>query len=350
MLNIIKSTLRLETEKNINSLVPWEIENHKKYKGIVLSRENHKRDNYLTIGFMGSMFSFAKEENIKFKLNTVNISKIVTRYEGFNKVIYDTDKVDYLFSFTVSEEKKFKIKIPYMTSESKIYIYDIEVTRLKQMYPITWDKIYIINLKRREDRKKQVLEQLTKHDIKDYEFVEAVDGQDPDIQKIYRRLREKSSPTDIGAVGHFGCLLSHEKVYKKALKDKVNSFMVLEDDIILKDNFLERINKIQVPDWECIYLGAPLEQKKLFYNGWVKHNKFSTTHGMIIKSSIIKYLLETIGEYDDYIDVKYSHTLQKDKKTYLLNDVLLTENESTDTSKKNEKFIYMTNNFYKELD
>ena len=57
-----------------------------------------------------------------------------------------------------------------------------------------------------------------------------------------------------------------------------------------------------------------------------------------------------IEKCDDYIDVKYSHTLQKYKNTYLLNDVVLTENESTDTSNKNEKVMYMTNNFYQEND
>ena len=350
MLNIIKSTFKLETKDNILSKVPWEIDNNKKYEGMVFMREKQKRDNYIKIGFMGSIFSFSKEENIKIKLNTINIPKIVIRYKGQNKVIYDTDNVDYLLSFKVNEETRLKIKIPYMGSKSKLNIYDTEITRIKELYPITYDKIYIINLKRREDRKKQVIEQLEKFNIKDYEFIEAVDGQDVEIQKLFRKLKDKKNPTDIGAVGHLGCLLSHEKVYKKAQKDKVNSFMVLEDDIILKDNFLERLDKIRVPEWECIYLGAPLEQKKLFFDGWVKHSKFSTTHGMIIKSSIIKYLLETIEECDDYIDVKYSHTLQKDKKTYLLNDVVLTENESTDTSKKNEKFLYMTNNFYKDLD
>ena len=260
------------------------------------------------------------------------------------------DDVDYLFSFSVSDEIKLKIKIPYMSSKSKIFIYDVETTRIKELYPIEYDKIYVINLKRREDRKNQVLEQLIKHNIKNYEFIDAVDGQSSEIQKLYKKLKEKSYPTEIGAVGHLGCLLSHEKVYKKALKDKIDSFMVLEDDIILKENFLEKIKKIKLPSWDCIYLGAPLEQKKLFLDSWVRHSKFSTTHGMIIKTSIIKYLLETIREYDDYIDVKYSHTLQKDKNTYLLNDIVLTENESTDTSRKNEKFAYMINNFYKELD
>ena len=88
----------------------------------------------------------------------------------------------------------------------------------------------------------------------------------------------------------------------------------------------------------------------MFLNNWVKHKKFSTTHGMIIKSSIINYLLKILENNDNYIDVIYSYTLQKYKKTYLLNDIVLTENESTDTSNKNKKFLYMINNFYKDLD
>jgi hypothetical protein len=122
--------------------------------------------------------------------------------------------------------------------------------------------------------------------------------------------------------------------------------MILEDDVILKDGFMDRLNSISLPDWECIYLSAPLEEKKLFFNGWAKHSKYCTTHAMIIKASIIDYLLDLLKNCDDYIDRIYSHTLQKNKKTYLLDDIVLTSDANdTNTSRKNKKFLYMVKNY-----
>jgi len=67
---------------------------------------------------------------------------------------------------------------------------------------------------------------------------------------------------------------------------------------------------------------------------------------MIIKASIIDYLLDLLKDCDDYIDRIYSHTLQKHKKTYLLDDIVLTnDGNDTNTSRKNKKFLYMIKNY-----
>ena len=355
MLNIIKTSLKINTYDNIKSYVPWE--KNIKYNGIIIERDKIKKDNFFviekaSIGITSPLAIdtegiFSNKYNIKFKLNTENIEKIIITYDFKTKIINDTNKVDYLFSFNINIETEFKIIIPYMSSKSKVKIYDIEIIKLYEDYPVNYDKIYIINLERRTDRKEQIIKQLKKYKITNYEIINAVDGKNIIIQELFNKLKNK---TKINTPGHLGCLLSHKKVLLKALEDNVKSFMILEDDIIFKDNFLEKIKTLKLPEWECIYLGAPLEQKKIFLNNWVKHKKFSTTHGMIIKSSIIDYLLKILENNDNYIDVIYSYTLQKYKKTYLLNDIVLTENESTDTSSKNKKFLYMINNFYKDID
>lgn len=74
--------------------------------------------------------------------------------------------------------------------------------------PIHIDKVYIINLKRRSDRKKLIIKELTKVGIKNYEFIEAVDGNDADIKEKYRKLKKNKSK--IKSAGHLGCLLSHK--------------------------------------------------------------------------------------------------------------------------------------------
>jgi GR25 family glycosyltransferase involved in LPS biosynthesis len=227
-----------------------------------------------------------------------------------------------------------------------VSIYDIkryECTNLTLGAGV-YDKIYIINLEHRTDRKDSVIKQLEKEGITNYEFVNAVNGNDSTILKLFKKIRKNGSK--IGTTGHLGCLLSHRKVLLKAKEDNVNQFMILEDDVILKDGFMDMLNDVVLPEWECIYLSAPLEEKKLFFNGWARHSKYCTTHAMIIKASIIDYLLDLIKDCDDYIDRIYSHTLQKHKKTYLLDDIVLTSDANdTNTSKKNKKFLYMVKNY-----
>jgi len=297
--------------------------------------------------------------NYKFKLNTENVTNLIFEY-FYNNVIrydilYDTSTIDYLISVNLDASSYLKIHIGE-SNRGIVNIYNIKRYESDNLCTFrsdrhgrhgrhgTYDKIYIINLEHRKDRKDSVIKQLEKEGITNYEFINAVNGTDSAISKMFKNIRKNGSK--IGTHGHLGCLLSHKKVLLKAKEDNVEQFMILEDDVILKDGFINRLNSILLPDWECIYLSAPLEEKKLFFNGWAKHSKYCTTHAMIIKASIIDYLLELLKNCDDYIDRIYSHTLQKYKKTYLLDDIVLTSDANdTNTSRKNKKFLYMVRNY-----
>ena len=291
--------------------------------------------------------------NYKFKLNTENVTNLIFEYFYNNvsryDILYDTSTIDYLISVNLDASSYLKIYIGE-SNRGIVNIYNIKryesdnLGTFRHSRHGTYDKIYIINLEHRKDRKDSVIKQLEKEGITNYEFINAVNGTDSAISKMFKNIRKNGSK--IGTPGHLGCLLSHKKVLLKAKEDNVEQFMILEDDVILKDGFMNRLNSILLPDWECIYLSAPLEEKKLFFNGWAKHSKYCTTHAMIIKASIIDYLLELLKNCDDYIDRIYSHTLQKHKKTYLLDDIVLTSDANdTNTSRKNKKFLYMIKNY-----
>lgn len=98
-------------------------------------------------------------------------------------------------------------------------------------------KFYVINLKRRSDRKKSILEQFKKYNITNYEIVEAIDGEKltdnyinpllnkDQILKIHHKQMSK---------GEVGCFLTHLKIFKKILKYGSRS-IILEDDAMLTD-------------------------------------------------------------------------------------------------------------------
>ncbi len=336
------TTTTLKKSKEIISKVPWKGDIY--HSGLTFEL-NICEDKYIKIG---SNHNY----NYKFKLNTDNITNLIFEYFYNNVnnrvILHDTSTIDYLISVNLDANSHLKIYTPYGGGGcgGGVSIYDIkryECTNLT-LGAGAYDKIYIINLEHRTDRKDSIIKQLEKEGITNYEFVNAVNGNDSTILKLFKKIRKNGSK--IGTTGHLGCLLSHRKVLLKAKEDNVNQFMILEDDVILKDGFMDRLNSISLPDWECIYLSAPLEEKKLFFNGWAKHSKYCTTHAMIIKASIIDYLLDLLKDCDDYIDRIYSHTLQKHKKTYLLDDIVLTSDANdTNTSRKNKKFLYMIKNY-----
>ena len=371
----------INKSKEIISKVPWKSDIHHSGLTFELNECNEKFiNNNLNAQFISVSNKYIKigsnhNYNYKFKLNTDNITNLIFEYFYNNVskqvILYDTSIVDYLISVNLDANSHLKIYTPYEPNAKGIVnIYDIHrnkcdinrnecninhnecninhnecnINHNEEISEGAYDKIYIINLEHRTDRKDSVIKQLEKEGMMNYEFVNAVNGTDSAILKKFKKIRKNGSK--IGTHGHLGCLLSHKKVLLKAKEDNVKQFMILEDDVILKDGFINRLNSISLPDWECIYLSAPLEEKKLFFNGWAKHSKFCTTHAMIIKASIIDYLLDLLKDCDDYIDRIYSHTLQKHKKTYLLDDIVLTnDGNDTNTSRKNKKFLYMIKNY-----
>ena len=107
------------------------------------------------------------------------------------------------------------------------------------------NNIRIVNLKRREDRKKSMVDQFERENIKntDYEFIEAVDGAELKETEELRLLFKGNNFNYKKSV--IGCALSHLKIYNELINDKNNEYyVVLEDDIELSTNFKQKLNEI----------------------------------------------------------------------------------------------------------
>ena len=83
----------------------------------------------------------------------------------------------------------------------------------------------VINLEHRTDRREHVIQELTKLHGVTYEFVNAIKHEDANI----------------------GCTLSHQRCIQIAKDRDLNHIMILEDDVILSNNFIQ-INKILYSD------------------------------------------------------------------------------------------------------
>lgn len=131
-----------------------------------------------------------------------------------------------------------------------------------------FDKIFIINLKKDIDKKNKVLKYLQLLNIRNYEFIEAVNGYDQDIIEEYNKLSKKGLITlwekkhkkkHLSNSKELGCLLSHLRILEVAKKRDYKRWLHLEDDVIMHKGIthLFPLCMKNIPnDWDIIYFGS----------------------------------------------------------------------------------------------
>jgi GR25 family glycosyltransferase involved in LPS biosynthesis len=125
-------------------------------------------------------------------------------------------------------------------------------------------KILIINLKSSVDRKQNIEQQLKRLNITNYEFIDAVNGNNLDqsiidqktSKRILFNLLKRTRPL---LKTEAGCTLSHIKAYKRSLEIGKRC-IILEDDVILTDTFKETENMKLDDKYNLVYLGYILKQ------------------------------------------------------------------------------------------
>lgn len=129
-------------------------------------------------------------------------------------------------------------------------------------YGVYFDVIYLINLERRPDRLAEITAVLERHSLR-ARRIAAVDGKKVtwDVQKMGNQTRYWNS-------GAFGCLLSHREAIRDAYVAGHERFLILEDDVILADNFSTVLSQISLPDdWYLLYLSANLSKPVTYKMG-----------------------------------------------------------------------------------
>ena len=106
-------------------------------------------------------------------------------------------------------------------------------------------KIKVINLKKRNDRKKNIENIFNKVNLKNYDFYEAIDGK---IIPLTLEIKNLFKDNDFCNRKCFiGCALSHYNIWIDLLKEKDSDYYVIfEDDIILSEYFNINFEKAKV--------------------------------------------------------------------------------------------------------
>jgi hypothetical protein len=181
-----------------------------------------------------------------------------------------------------------------------------------------FDRVVIINLARRPERLERFRRGLQDWPFKPPERFEAVDGS------------TVAAPAgwDKGA-GAWGCMLSHRAVVESAIRDRVGSLLVLEDDAtpvphfaLLAEEFLTNVPG----DWDGLMFGAEhLLPPALVCRGVVRCGGANRAHAYAVRGQMMLWYLEfMLRATNDHCDIVLASLMQH-FKVYAPNPLLIAQ-------------------------
>lgn len=173
-----------------------------------------------------------------------------------------------------------------------------------------FDRVVVVNLKRRPERLDAFWEQLSRQPwpFSKPEIFEAVEGDRLPLPRLWR---------DGG--GAWGCMQSHRHILEQAISDGVENLLVLEDDAVLCDNFAERVAQflVDVPgDWDQLMLGGQhRENPHDHYPGVVRCMKTERTHAYAVRGGFMRRLYQHWHNSHEHCDHAMSR-IQREFRVY----------------------------------
>lgn len=152
-----------------------------------------------------------------------------------------------------------------------------------------FDRVVLISLKRRPDRRAKAMEQLAKSKwpFRDPMIFEAVDGSKLPLPN--------GCPDGAGA---WGCMQSHRQVLERAIMDDVKRLLVLEDDVCFRSDFATEIDRFleQVPvNWDQLMIGGQINEdsiRNLVSPGILQVNSVGRTHCYAVQGRFLRDLYQ----------------------------------------------------------
>lgn len=158
-------------------------------------------------------------------------------------------------------------------------------------------KNFVVNLKRRTDRKENI-EKL--FGSIEYEFFEAVDGKQlqgtPEIQKLF------AGNDFMWRKGVIGCALSHYNLWKKLAEDTSDAYCIFEDDVFIPENFKNLLKECEknIQDIDFLMLGYTMfnhirSQVKDIYDTFSDNIKFDIFRKDLYIGGFFGYIITKNG-------------------------------------------------------
>jgi GR25 family glycosyltransferase involved in LPS biosynthesis len=207
-------------------------------------------------------------------------------------------------------------------------------------------KTVIINLKRRRDRRTKMETHMKTQKIMDYEFMDAVDGNELTLTE---HMRDCFKGNDFQyRKGVIGCAMSHMALWNQLIRDPdCELYAIIEDDAELVDDFEVKLNRavrlfMGEPSAELCYISTnclnsiKISCKNLASMQVIKknNNEVDGTGGYLIKKSGAARFIDyyTMHSMTRAIDASIIDNFND--QLYELNEYLIKSIDSADTDVK----------------
>jgi GR25 family glycosyltransferase involved in LPS biosynthesis len=218
------------------------------------------------------------------------------------------------------------------------------------------DKIIVINLQRATERKNRILESFKRVGVhsNDVLFLPAFDA---DILDDYfdRKFFGKSMGRTF-AKGELCCTLSHISAIKMSKALKYENVLILEDDVELCDDFLERVNNLgnQLPEnWGQIYIGGIINGlgDKVNENIYkIRTDTMMGTHSYLLNHSVYDLISDKLLEFNSATDGEFNIIHKSGiMDTYIYNPLMTYQYDGYSyITYRNKDMKKMTNKYFKQ--
>ena len=176
------------------------------------------------------------------------------------------------------------------------------------------EEVVVICLEERPERTKYVSEHLTSHGIRHSILLNKINTEDTKV----------------------GCFRSHIHAIQYAHNKNLSSVLILEDDVVIRNNIKE-LATIPFPsdNWDILYLGGILTK----YDGidasqkWVKGTIWCN-HAYLVKQHMYQHILDFVGSYPNLIELErrnidfmYAEYIQPKYQCWLANEQYIIQKE-----------------------
>jgi GR25 family glycosyltransferase involved in LPS biosynthesis len=170
-----------------------------------------------------------------------------------------------------------------------------------------FDKIYCINLDKRQDRYHLFKSEMAKYGIENVERYSAIDGE------------LLANPTKL-LNGELGILQTHINLIEKCLNDGVEKILIMEDDVYFTTtiNELDSYMSLVPSNWDFIYFGGNHkygQPPKKLNDKILKLNFTVALHCVAIHKRVFETILEILKYKNKQVDAYYGD-LQKSFNAY----------------------------------
>lgn len=189
---------------------------------------------------------------------------------------------------------------------------------------LTVDKVYLAHYSPLKDRKDNVQNEIQKNSIS-VDWIED-EPEEEEVGFIYKkqlwnsRIKEMNFydiPERMLKKSEISLEYKHIKIYEDIIKNNINTALVLEDDIILEDNFVSKFNfslSMTPKDWDVIFIGSGcnlhIENKHPHIIAYKKdHPASKCTDSYVIKKKAVEKIFKTIIPFCFPIDFELNYQM-----------------------------------------